>query len=182
MGKKTLESICMEGQGHILTFHLIFFLVNMPRWGVLHSVNGIFFIVGKIAWARQLFRRIQEPMEVFQQHPNILQGPDAKKIIKNFNKLAKVLLEFEVLYHRGWLRQVRKLSFITRGKDIGYWDGPWRKITWKYHYQILLMHLFYIEYNNNFNKMNEFNTKKKHYPSKSKENPFAPNHIYWSPL
>ena len=63
-------------------------------------------IAGKIAWARQLFRRIQEPMETFQQHPTILQGPDAKKIIKNFNKLAKVLLEFEVLYHRGWLRQV----------------------------------------------------------------------------
>ena len=45
-------------------------------------------------------------MEVFQQHPAILQGVEAKKIIKNFNKLAKVLLEFEVLYHRGWLRQV----------------------------------------------------------------------------
>ncbi|KAK7114139.1 dynein axonemal heavy chain 5-like isoform X2 [Littorina saxatilis] len=63
-------------------------------------------IAGKIAWSRQLFRRIQEPMEVFQQHQVILQTPEAKKIIKNFNKLAKVLLEFEVLYHRGWLRQV----------------------------------------------------------------------------
>ena len=63
-------------------------------------------IAGKIAWARQLFRRISEPMEAFQQHQTILQGAEAKKIIKNFNKLAKVLLEFEVLYHRGWLRQV----------------------------------------------------------------------------
>ena len=36
-----------------------------------------------------------------------MQGPDGKKIIKNYNKLAKVLLEFEVLYHRVWLRQVR---------------------------------------------------------------------------
>ncbi|XP_064640332.1 dynein axonemal heavy chain 5-like isoform X2 [Lineus longissimus] len=63
-------------------------------------------IAGKIAWARQLYRRIQEPMELFQQRPNLLQGAEAKKIIKNYNKLAKVLLEFEVLYHRGWLRQV----------------------------------------------------------------------------
>jgi dynein heavy chain len=63
-------------------------------------------VAGKIAWSRQLFRRIQEPMEVFQQHQAILQTNDAKKVIKNFNKLAKVLLEFEVLYHRGWLRQV----------------------------------------------------------------------------
>ena len=45
-------------------------------------------------------------MEVFQQHPTILQGNEAKRIIKNFNKLAKVLLEFELLYHRGWIRQV----------------------------------------------------------------------------
>ena len=63
-------------------------------------------IAGKIAWARQLFRRIQEPIEAFQQHSNILQSPEARKIIKNFNKVAKVLLEFEMLYHRGWLRQV----------------------------------------------------------------------------
>ena len=61
---------------------------------------------GKISWARQLFRRVQEPMEAFQAHPSILQGVEAKKIIKNYNKLAKTLLEFEVLYHRGWLRQM----------------------------------------------------------------------------
>ncbi|ESO89757.1 hypothetical protein LOTGIDRAFT_192667 [Lottia gigantea] len=67
-------------------------------------------IAGKIAWARQLFRRIQEPMEVFQEHPQILQTNEAKKIIKNFNKLAKVLLEFEVLYHRGWIRQVEAIK------------------------------------------------------------------------
>ena len=65
-------------------------------------------ITGKIAWARQLYRRIQEPMEVFKQQGKLLEMPEAKKIIKNFNKLAKVLLEFEMLYHRGWLRQVRE--------------------------------------------------------------------------
>jgi dynein heavy chain len=45
-------------------------------------------------------------MEVFKQQGKLLEIPEAKKIIKNFNKLAKVLLEFEMLYHRGWLRQV----------------------------------------------------------------------------
>ena len=67
-------------------------------------------IAGKIMWARQMFRRIQEPMETFQQRPQLLQGAEAKKIIKNYNKLAKVLMEFEVLYHRAWLRQVKYLS------------------------------------------------------------------------
>jgi dynein heavy chain len=46
-------------------------------------------------------------MEIFQQQPSLLENsPESKKIIKSFNKLAKVLLEFEVLYYRGWLRQV----------------------------------------------------------------------------
>ena len=63
-------------------------------------------IAGKIAWARQMYRRIQEPMEMFQKYPAILQTVDAKKIIKNYNKLAKVLLEFEVLYHQAWMKQV----------------------------------------------------------------------------
>lgn len=50
-------------------------------------------------------------MEVFQYHGTILQGSEAKKIVKNYNKIAKVLLEFEMLYHRGWLRQVRQQHF-----------------------------------------------------------------------
>ncbi|KAK3610339.1 hypothetical protein CHS0354_029807 [Potamilus streckersoni] len=82
-------------------------------------------IAGKISWARQLFRRIQEPMEVFQQQPKLLEGSEAKKIIKNYNKLAKVLLEFEVLYHRGWLRQVEaaksgiQASLLVRHPESG---------------------------------------------------------------
>ena len=64
-------------------------------------------------------------MEAFQQHPSILQGIEAKKIIKNYNKLAKVLLEFEVLYHRGWLRQVEaaksglQASLLVKHPDTG---------------------------------------------------------------
>ncbi|CAH1780133.1 unnamed protein product, partial [Owenia fusiformis] len=82
-------------------------------------------IAGKIAWARQLFRRLQEPMDAFQSMPNLLTGPDAKKIIKNYNKMAKVLLEFEVLYHRGWLRQVEatksglSASLLVRHPETG---------------------------------------------------------------
>lgn len=45
-------------------------------------------------------------MEMFQKYPTILQTAEAKKIIKNYNKLAKVLLEFEVLYHQAWVKQV----------------------------------------------------------------------------
>nr|XP_055066586.1 dynein axonemal heavy chain 5 [Misgurnus anguillicaudatus] len=63
-------------------------------------------IGGKILWARQLYRRIQEPMDLFQQQPGLLSTPDAKPIIRNYNRLAKALLEFEVLYHQSWMSQV----------------------------------------------------------------------------
>lgn len=35
-----------------------------------------------------------------------LQSEEGKKIIRNYNKMAAVLMEFEVLYHRGWYRAV----------------------------------------------------------------------------
>lgn len=63
-------------------------------------------MAGKILWARQLFHRIQEPMNLFQKHSTVLQTEEAKVIIRNYNRVAKVLLEFEIVYHRGWLQQV----------------------------------------------------------------------------
>ncbi len=39
--ENNLESIYMEGEGHIFTFNLFFFWVNVPCRGLLHSVNGI---------------------------------------------------------------------------------------------------------------------------------------------
>uniref|UniRef100_A0A8C8BCP0 Dynein axonemal heavy chain 5 n=1 Tax=Otus sunia TaxID=257818 RepID=A0A8C8BCP0_9STRI len=79
-------------------------------------------IAGKILWARHLFRRIQEPMESFQQHPAVLQTPDGKRIIRNYNKVAKVLVEFEVIYHRGWLHQVKEglqASLLVKAPETG---------------------------------------------------------------
>ncbi|KAF5899802.1 dynein heavy chain 5, axonemal, partial [Clarias magur] len=61
---------------------------------------------GRILWARQLYHRIQEPMELFQQHKGVLDTPEAKRIIRNYNRVAKVLLEYEMLYHRGWMTQI----------------------------------------------------------------------------
>ena len=57
-------------------------------------------------WARQLYMRIQQPMDIFAANKTILQYPEAKKIIKNYNQLSKILLSYEILYHRGWRRQV----------------------------------------------------------------------------
>ena len=70
----------------------------------------ILVVSGRIVWARQLYKRIEEPMNIFISNKTILQYPEAKQIIKNYNQLSKVLLSYELLYHRGWLRQVDVVS------------------------------------------------------------------------
>lgn len=84
-------------------------------------------IAGKILWARHLFHRIKEPMEIFQRHPTVLQTPDGKRIIRNYNKVAKVLMKFEVIYHREWLHQVSQLILIKifLKEKIKKWWNPW---------------------------------------------------------
>ena len=76
---------------------------------LLKSLKFLLFS-GRIVWARQLYKRIHEPMEIFSSNQTILQYAEAKKIIKNYNQLSKVLLSYELLYHQGWLRQVDVVS------------------------------------------------------------------------
>lgn len=49
-------------------------------------------------------------MKIFVENQTILQYSDAKRIVKNYNELSKVLLSYEMLYHRAWLRQVEVVS------------------------------------------------------------------------
>uniref|UniRef100_A0A4W3JT40 Dynein heavy chain 5, axonemal-like n=1 Tax=Callorhinchus milii TaxID=7868 RepID=A0A4W3JT40_CALMI len=63
-------------------------------------------VSGKIMWVRQLFRKIDVPMKFLKNNADILKTPEMKKVIRNYNKMAAVLLEFEMLYHRGWARAV----------------------------------------------------------------------------
>lgn len=36
----------------------------------------------------------------------IIQSEEGRKVIRNYNKMASVLLEYEMLYHRGWFKAV----------------------------------------------------------------------------
>uniref|UniRef100_A0A671S0V1 Dynein heavy chain 5, axonemal-like n=1 Tax=Sinocyclocheilus anshuiensis TaxID=1608454 RepID=A0A671S0V1_9TELE len=79
-------------------------------------------ISGKILWARQLYSGIQEPMDLFQQMPGLFSTPDAKPIIQNYNRVAKVLLEFEVLYHQSWMAEVSlglQASLLVKSPETG---------------------------------------------------------------
>ncbi|KAM4028219.1 dynein axonemal heavy chain 5-like [Anomaloglossus baeobatrachus] len=63
-------------------------------------------ITGKIMWARQLYRKIDQPMRFLKLKIDLLQGIEMKKIIRSYNKMAAVLMEFELLYYRGWCKCV----------------------------------------------------------------------------
>ncbi|XP_070823538.1 dynein axonemal heavy chain 5 isoform X4 [Chaetodon trifascialis] len=82
-------------------------------------------VAGRIMWARQLSSRIQGPMDLFQRHPGVLSTPEAKRIIRNFNRVARVLLEFEMLYHHNWMKKMEdarvglQASLLVRSPETG---------------------------------------------------------------
>lgn len=57
-------------------------------------------VAGSIMWARQLLRRIEEPMKKFTHNKSIMATKESKRIIKTYNKVAKALVEFETLWHQ----------------------------------------------------------------------------------
>ncbi|KAL4222174.1 Dynein heavy chain 8 [Mactra antiquata] len=63
-------------------------------------------VSGKISWVRQLAQRIIDPMQMFMAHPSCFKSEESKRIIRNYNRLAKVLIEYEVMYHIAWKKSV----------------------------------------------------------------------------
>lgn len=63
-------------------------------------------ISGKIAWSRQLYRRISGPVAVFQKNQQLMQLPETKKAIKHYNRLARVLVEYELVFLQLWAKQI----------------------------------------------------------------------------
>ncbi|KAI9141404.1 dynein heavy chain and region D6 of dynein motor-domain-containing protein [Paraphysoderma sedebokerense] len=61
---------------------------------------------GAISWSRQLYRRIESPMKFFKEKTGILNSPDVKRHIRNYNKLARALIEFEMLWYQAWINSV----------------------------------------------------------------------------
>ncbi|KAG5461780.1 MAG: dynein heavy chain, N-terminal region 1-domain-containing protein, partial [Olpidium bornovanus] len=58
-------------------------------------------VSGAIAWARQLYRRIEMPMKLFED-TSVLETAEAKRHVRNYNKIARALIEFEALWYRAW--------------------------------------------------------------------------------
>ena len=55
-------------------------------------------------------RKVTGPMEHFRKNERLLATPEGRKTVKNFNKMASVLIEYEILYHRGWCKSVESMK------------------------------------------------------------------------
>lgn len=58
-------------------------------------------VAGAISWARNLLRKIEEHMNHFKR-TDIITMPDAKRGIKEYNRFAKLLIEFEDVWLDAW--------------------------------------------------------------------------------
>ncbi|XP_033874388.2 dynein axonemal heavy chain 8-like [Acipenser ruthenus] len=71
-------------------------------------------VAGKILWVRQLFRRIQEPIDYIHKHSDILSSAEGKEVVQMYNKAAYVFVEFEVLYHRAWIKEISQIQYALQ--------------------------------------------------------------------
>ena len=67
---------------------------------------------GRIIWARQLYQRISVPISLLQEKMDLSKTDEGKSLIKNFNKIAEALLQYEVLFYRNWERSI---DLVKRG-------------------------------------------------------------------
>lgn len=61
---------------------------------------------GKILWARQLLRHIEEIMDLLKVKKSLLQTAHGKAVVRKYNKMALVLTEYEILHYQSWIKIV----------------------------------------------------------------------------
>ncbi|XP_047349430.1 dynein axonemal heavy chain 8 isoform X8 [Vespa velutina] len=59
-------------------------------------------IAGRIFWIRQLYRRIEGPMNVFKTRKRVITHEYMQKCIKLYNAIISVFIHYEIIYHKSW--------------------------------------------------------------------------------
>ena len=68
-------------------------------------------MAGRIQWARNLYNRLEAPMQVFLvQAPFLFTYKEGQRIVTRYNKVCEVLTAYEILIHRAWVRRVKKVT------------------------------------------------------------------------
>ncbi|XP_053268003.1 dynein axonemal heavy chain 5 [Pleuronectes platessa] len=63
---------------------------------------------GRVLWCRHLFRRVESPMLILKKKLNILKGPEMSKVIRSYNKMALMLLQYEEVQLQGWVQTAER--------------------------------------------------------------------------
>lgn len=80
-------------------------------------------VSGKIAWARQLYHHISAPMQALQSCSELMELPEMKAVVRRYNRLARVLVEYEMVFLKVWNKQISQAkaslssSVLARHKD-----------------------------------------------------------------
>lgn len=61
---------------------------------------------GRVLWAHQLLKHMEQPMELIKVHDNLLHTPHGKAVVKKYNKMAVTLTEYELVHYHSWIQQV----------------------------------------------------------------------------
>eukprot|EP00966_Prymnesium_polylepis_P254089 5871824-Prymnesium_polylepis.1 len=51
-------------------------------------------------------RRIELPMQRFQEHASLMSTKESKKIVKTYNRIARTIIEFETLWQLAWVKSI----------------------------------------------------------------------------
>ena len=65
-------------------------------------------VAGRIAWSQQLYRRLKEPVDTFRAQPDLMALEETRRAIKSYNRLAKALVEYEVVFLKVWNQQMEE--------------------------------------------------------------------------
>ena len=66
-------------------------------------------ISGRIAWSRQLYRRITTPIKQLAKRADIIRSEEGKQVVRNYNRMAQVLLEYELVHYRSWCKSIETI-------------------------------------------------------------------------
>ncbi|XP_011871302.1 PREDICTED: dynein heavy chain 8, axonemal [Vollenhovia emeryi] len=59
-------------------------------------------IAGRILWIRQLYKRIEVPMNMFKSYHRVITHDSMQKCIKIYNTLVSVFIHYELIYYKAW--------------------------------------------------------------------------------
>ncbi|CAH8577937.1 unnamed protein product [Schistosoma turkestanicum] len=96
-------------------------------------------IAGKISWAKELYRRIENPMLKLTDKIKLMRSKEGKEITKKYNKLAEVLITYEMVHYRNWINQI-SFAKVSLRDPLLYQDEGTNHITIALDPEILIVY------------------------------------------